>query len=1023
MLTKLVLALLLVPVGVCAATPTEIADCKVYKVWQFADSADGWRPDHNVSPFKIKGGVLSFANTGGDPWIINFEVGGADTSKYGFLGMRMRSSASGTNQVFFATDKSALSEGTSLSFAVKGDGQFHFYEVNLSKLKTWTGKLNVLRIDTVNGGLEVGAKVDIDWIALYQTPARIVLGRPSLGSSGGETWAYIQMRNAGGQPTPPDLTLTADGSSEAVPPMQPGDAKRLRIPVKPDELRDVVVSGRVKDKTLFVVAMPPRRTSEASRPQSVSGRAEIVFYGPKGRFSGVGVYGGSALLFTQHAGRFDPLGTLVYRDRGGTLHYDVLSANAPTAPFVSSSATLLCKNKLPDGTATIEWRFELSKDTYGGHVTCTLSADAPLEVLRFEGPRLRVVMPVWSHGLFPGLQYLEANERYSAERFIGPKLADQHIPHPYKVTVPVMAAETRHGVLGLTWDPLQEWAPGHTMPCAQFEPKKGMMTIFAPSIPDYVDENQDYATTPYTLKPGQKMTLKMGFFVEPGKRITDVIPDYLAAHPLKSALDSGKVEKAVDTCSLAYAGSLYSKGWKSHFGLQLPYVCNPAYAANVLAESLRKSDPAIAAKCDIDPNAQLSRYTGTSMDWFTPGARAAADAAIARQAEDGGFAYAITDALRKKTRDLAKEYGGIEADTLGTVGETNSGLIARELGSILTLAVRTGEQRYIDAGLKGLAKMNSFTVPRGAQTWEVHAHAPDVYAASLAIDCNIAGYHLTGDSKYLDQATFWAKTGLPFIYTWTPPIDPVPAGVLHFDENGEGKGAVLDKPSVFYTDPKRHVNPGASIAVFGSSFYFVNWFGTPVQWCGLAWADSVQALMRLRPDRILQSAADAVFASGLQQQFDKGFAAGTYPDSWNLLSNTASTAFIAPDTILPYAYGWLGEKTPSALSTAGFRRGAEQACLNTFARIESFDCSEGVLRAKLKFFANQDVYSSIAKVDSPSKVEVDGVELASVNDLRAAPSGWFYDAQARALHVKYRSKARMAELKVTWATLPRGVAL
>ncbi len=1034
MLEKLtfLLILLCLCAGANAAPPIEIAGSKVYKLWQFSRSAEGWRPDHNVGPFSIKDGILTFTNTGTDPWIINAEIGGADTSKYGFFGIRMRSSVPGTNQVFFATDESPLAESTSLSFPVRGDGQWHFYEVNLSKLKTWRGKLDVIRIDTVNGGSEVGARIDIDWIALYQPPARLEFGRPEMEC----TWdgrgrrVTIPIRNTGGMATPESTVITVNETKQELIPILPGDTRTASSEVKLDP-KGYVARISSESKLVSEFRLMPDGPQEP-RQYYVADSMCIRLYEQVAADGKKRVYGANASIDGGDIvvpGEITSFGTLVYRGNNGALYYlELFPETVSVEGGVQDIVRLSGRHKLQSGTASVQWLISESRvqnpdnpDQVLGaqhNVTCTLSSDTPVQVLRFEGPRLWIDYRT-QHALFPGLQYLEANEPYTATQFIGPKLADQHIPHPYKIAVPLMAIETKDGVVGVSWDPLREWAPGERLPSAQFEPDKGLMTLFAPSIPDYVDENHDYATTPYTLKPGEKMTLKMTFFSEAGKKITDVIPDYLKSHPLKRTAGAAEAEKIVETCFKAYAGTLYSpkdKGWKNHFGLHQTYSPNPGFAAKIIAESLRTGNPELARKVDLDPSAQLAQYTGTTLDWFSAGAKARVDTAIARQSPDGGFGYQIDDEMRKKVKELAAELGGVDTDTLGAIGETNSGLIARELGAILDCAVRTGGRKYIIPALKGLDKLNSFTVPRGAQTWEVHAHAPDVFAAGLAIDCNIAGYHLTGDEKYLDHATFWAKTGLPFIYTWVPPLDPVPAAVLHFDDNGEGPNPVMSKPSLFYSETKRRITPGATIAVMGSSFYFVNWFGAPVQWCGLEWAGSVQALMKLRPDPILQSAADAVFVSGAQQQFDKGWAAGTYPDSWTLATNIASTAFIAPDTILTYAYGILGEKNPASVSTARFNTPKGNACLNSYAVIESFhyDPSSRTLTSRLKHFAGQDVYSCITNSDSPATVSVDGIEMTRVDDLRSARSGWSYDAENRALHVKYRAKDRLARLEINW---------
>ncbi|MGQ9580744.1 MAG: hypothetical protein ACUVT8_07340 [Armatimonadota bacterium] len=472
----------------------------------------------------------------------------------------------------------------------------------------------------------------------------------------------------------------------------------------------------------------------------------------------------------------------------------------------------------------------------------------------------------------------------------------------------------------------------------------------------------------------------------------------------------------MDLCFKAYTESLYSptdNGWKSHFGLRQSYSYNNAYAARILAESIRKRDPSLARKCNIDPQAQLWHYTGSTLEWFSPDVVARIESLIKKQAPDGGFPYEISDREIERVMEFAK-IGGSKETTLGEVGKTNSGLTARHLVGLLEHALKTGNRAWATAAVKGLECINKFTVPRGAQTWEVHAHAPDIYAAALCVDANIKGYHLTGDPKYLDYARFWAYTGLPFVYSWIPPVDPKPRSVFHADEEGEGTRYVSSDPAEFYENPKRCINPGATIPVFGTTFYVTGWFGNVVQWCGMAWAESVQQLLKLEPDDLLKTVADAVFASCAQQQFDKGWAMGTYPDSWNLLTNTACAPFIAPDFIYQYAYGLIGEKDPARVDYAGFNFGTERAFLGTFALVESISANHESLSARLKFYPGQDIWVCVVPVPRPAHVECDDVTLAESLDIRNSPGAFYYDRSFRALHVRYRASARLSRLTVRW---------
>ena len=50
-------------------------------------------------------------------------------------------------QLFWATTTSSQSEGNSVRFSVVGDGQFHDYELDMSRLPQWRGLITSLRFD------------------------------------------------------------------------------------------------------------------------------------------------------------------------------------------------------------------------------------------------------------------------------------------------------------------------------------------------------------------------------------------------------------------------------------------------------------------------------------------------------------------------------------------------------------------------------------------------------------------------------------------------------------------------------------------------------------------------------------------------------------------------------------------------------------------------------------------------------------------------------------------------------------
>jgi hypothetical protein len=74
----------------------------------------------------------------------------------------------------------------------------------------------------------------------------------------------------------------------------------------------------------------------------------------------------------------------------------------------------------------------------------------------------------------------EGPEESSATTNAAPSLAARSAPHPYKITVPLMALSAAGAAVGLWWDPLQLWC---NAPRFALAPRRGLprLWIRAPS--------------------------------------------------------------------------------------------------------------------------------------------------------------------------------------------------------------------------------------------------------------------------------------------------------------------------------------------------------------------------------------------------------------------------------------------------------------------------------------------------------------------------------------------------------------
>ena len=76
-----------------------------------------------------------------------------------------------------------------------------------------------------------------------------------------------------------------------------------------------------------------------------------------------------------------------------------------------------------------------------------------------------------------------------------------------------------------------------------------------------------------------------------------------------------------------------------------------------------------------------------------------------------------------------------------------NGLTAQVVAALLEAAAFAGDPALIDPAVQRLRGLDKFrnTVPRGAQTWEVPLHTPDILASAHLVRAYTLGYELTGE--------------------------------------------------------------------------------------------------------------------------------------------------------------------------------------------------------------------------------------------------------------------------------------
>ncbi len=712
-----------------------------------------------------------------------------------------------------------------------------------------------------------------------------------------------------------------------------------------------------------------------------------------------------------------------YRDASGTDRH--IKITPPVYQLAGNSrgesiVVLSSESRDEDGVLwSYEARFSLSEESKRVKVVYKLTADKDRKLIAFNGPTLYAGDGAFGErktaALFPGLEFLEGNEPSSSPRDVAPPNHNRLVPHPYKVTIPLMAVEHRKTLVGLAWDALETWDGEHNMLSAAFaspnlynHQKNHLMGLFVPTVPDWVEENHLAASTPYPLKANQPIAIKAQIIVDGDASISDAISHWTDAYGVPEPLEAPRGDREeillsrhglMETVWDQDAGkSRHCVGWTPEnapgFATLLWYdyliqTQNNAIkdesvrqrALEIVERTIQEAGPAGLSSTDLchilrweapfyfgEVEAGLDRIKEIATRW------------IETQEEDGSWRFQPTTGRTK---------------TLGNEGDAVLGTCAPTVRLLLKHARVTGDAESLEAGLQGLQFMKNFKVPRGAQTWECPLYAPDLVAAAHAVGAYVEAYEITREKQYLESAEQWAKTGLPFLYHWHLP----------------------DRPAMRF----------GSIPIFGSTFYTHPWFGVPVQWNGLVYAYALQCLARHAPKNRRQfwsTVAEGITVSGMYQQWTEGELKGTYPDGLYSFCTEGRGPHINPEDIMVNLYALRG--LDPDISTGICHIQDNRIHVSSGARVDGLehDDDSNRLTFTLRYVQNETSYcivtgygsrftetESSAK-PSPSAIRAGSGELPLVDSLSTTESGWLYREEKDIIFIKYKPLTGATDFEV-----------
>ncbi len=1028
--------------------------------YRFQTPADvaAWFPFQDISSMTLQDGSMVVRPDGNDPAIISSPCS-FDASDRNILSLRARVSGADFAEFWYNPDPYGEFKAASrMSFSLIADGEFHSYNVPLSQARGYENEIGRIGLSLLDA--EPNAELAVQFLSVGSSPSgppspdieSFSIGRtvsyPAedsaitcvVSNNGGETARNVTLALA----LPQGATLTSASAHESLPSIEPMRTATVRWAARfprsdsADPLTasvELTFNGREISAATAGTIVSRLVSPEEIRPdpgfQSTDGKDWVLQNGNLRLVFPRNAYGyGVIELWAGGPGKWKKmgvlpsLGTLTYLSSAGDeVSRSIYADESSLRSIISSEHGLGVSVGWTDADER-QWQAQYSFSIEPGKqlaaARCDLSADRPTEIVAFTFPEYLGGDGSFGEsrdmGFFPGLEYLLPGERSSGTDFCAAAVADRTAPHPYKITIPLMAVVRDGMATGILWDPLQKWDGEHAVPAAKFASPNfitpganHLMGLFAPSLPDWFSGSERGSKGPYPLRPGNTLSLSASLFaieaedfapifhlwMRAAGKIPDVPPiphECKCFKPFYAAVMKGYADVTWDE---------KARGW--HRALADPW--GPSYDSGT-AMQMRW-----ALENDVPMSDELRQKVADVLAAATEG----------REPASGAFAY-YDGPLQERVQawltrgapqaDRVRADGTVpfepdkEHSILGKRGDSSSGHTANTLQQVWNYARVSANPELIKVGLRGLAYLDTQIRPEGAQVWELQLHVPDVLASARIIPCYLAAYELLGDKHYLDEAVKWAYRGLPFIYFWEAP----------------------DRP----------IMPYGSIPVFGATWYTGGWFGRIVQWNGLEFADALVDLAEHDDSLDWRKIAEGITISAIQQTRPLDYDSyllkdyipdcghiGMYPDAYSAVTgNDAYHWCLSGKRVLDLTLKLIGRDPGAKMTlvkaegdTDGLPRASDLtahiAHIGSVAYVKDAHYDSASLRFSTEILpkgATHRLY--VHTIPEPASVMFDGEELRRLDDIEAAPVGYSWDAGI--LFLKLVQKLEKHEIEIVF---------
>lgn len=509
-----------------------------------------------------------------------------------------------------------------------------------------------------------------------------------------------------------------------------------------------------------------------------------------------------------------------------------------------------------------------------------------------------------NQAVFAGLEYLDRNEPSSSEAdIIGPG-SKRQVPDTLKICFPLMVVQQNDRYLGLIWEMTPAFSAVFDSPDRLFRSGGHVMGVIFPHSDG--SNRVEGSLLPYdgeVLAAGKPLTLRATLIGGKGQSVIPAVQQYVALRGLPPVPETGMDLHAY--AAWTGGGWLDSKIREGDLFRHAYWPGVTSFGPHPAADAATYMDWAATHTRDVAQAGRLREQVKRALARVEPGNWNGSGVSHVQYPVEsllyGHVAENIQNAVNE-ARSLLKRFepdgrilyrsspGGLDYGRTHFEPDAN-GLTAQVVNRILEAASLSGDAALLKEGIRVLRALDRFlhTVPRGAQTWEVPLHTPDILASAHLVRAYTLGYEMTGERAFLEKAKYWAWTGVPFTYLVPPTPNPV---------------------GLYATTP-----------VFGATQWVApNWMGLPVQWCGLVYSDALYRLIRHDPAGPWKQLADGITASGIQQSFARSDPdlQALLPDSFSLRSQTRNPVAINPGTVQANAVRLYGK--PGLYDFMAFRR-------------------------------------------------------------------------------------------------------